>query len=83
MKQCSTCREEFADKFSFCPVDGTPLAENVEPAVNSSLPEREQPLYAQSSHADNSTPDAGEATLAAGGLVPATTEYHLTFLDDT
>jgi hypothetical protein len=26
MKFCSTCKEEFADKFSFCPVDGTPLA---------------------------------------------------------
>lgn len=25
MKRCSTCQEEFADKFSFCPVDGTPL----------------------------------------------------------
>lgn len=25
MKQCSTCQEEFADKFAFCPVDGTPL----------------------------------------------------------
>src|SRR4029453_16145740 len=25
MKFCSTCNEEFADKFSFCPVDGTPL----------------------------------------------------------
>ena len=25
MKFCSTCKEEFADKFSFCPVDGTPL----------------------------------------------------------
>jgi TonB family protein len=25
MKFCSTCHEEFADKFSFCPVDGTPL----------------------------------------------------------
>src|SRR5436190_6102634 len=25
MKVCSTCQEEFADKFSFCPVDGTPL----------------------------------------------------------
>jgi hypothetical protein len=41
MKQCSTCLEEFADKFSFCPVDGTPLAETVEPvAVISPLPER-------------------------------------------
>ena len=25
MKFCSTCKEEFADRFSFCPVDGTPL----------------------------------------------------------
>src|SRR4026208_1058133 len=25
MKFCSVCKEEFADKFSFCPVDGTPL----------------------------------------------------------
>src|SRR5215212_9121799 len=25
MKQCSVCQEDFADKFSFCPVDGTPL----------------------------------------------------------
>ena len=25
MKFCSTCQERFADKFSFCPVDGTPL----------------------------------------------------------
>ena len=36
MKFCSTCREEFADKFSFCPVDGTPLsavAEKVEESV--------------------------------------------------
>ena len=25
MKFCTRCEEEFADKFSFCPVDGTPL----------------------------------------------------------
>ncbi len=35
MKFCSTCKEEFADKFSFCPVDGTPLAVLVaEPVAN-------------------------------------------------
>jgi TonB family protein len=42
MKKCSTCQEEFADKFSFCPVDGTPLnalavqsptPENIAPAA--------------------------------------------------
>src|SRR5256714_15604423 len=25
MKFCNTCQEQFADRFSFCPVDGTPL----------------------------------------------------------
>src|SRR5262249_34974881 len=25
MKRCNACEEEFADKFSFCPVDGSPL----------------------------------------------------------
>ena len=25
MKRCNACDEEFEDKFSFCPVDGTPL----------------------------------------------------------
>ena len=25
MKFCTRCEEEFAEKFSFCPVDGTPL----------------------------------------------------------
>src|SRR5207253_1639959 len=33
MKQCSTCHEEFADKFSFCPVDGTPLASQAAKSV--------------------------------------------------
>ncbi|HEY0171720.1 MAG TPA: energy transducer TonB [Pyrinomonadaceae bacterium] len=36
MKQCAQCREEFADKFGFCPVDGTPLDVAVaEPALAS------------------------------------------------
>src|SRR6266702_2202552 len=26
MKLCNTCQEQFADRFSFCPVDGTPLS---------------------------------------------------------
>src|SRR5260370_26494633 len=26
MKCCSTCEEQFADRFSFCPVDGTPVS---------------------------------------------------------
>src|SRR5262247_4514232 len=34
MKFCSVCKEEFADKFSFCPVDGTPLTAASAPVVN-------------------------------------------------
>ena len=33
MKFCSACNEEFADKFSFCPVDGTPLTVVTPPAI--------------------------------------------------
>src|ERR1700737_1567280 len=40
MKFCSRCQEEFADKFSFCPVDGTPLglikADPAEPSITAS-----------------------------------------------
>src|SRR5712671_6086436 len=32
MKFCNTCQEQFADRFSFCPVDGTPLG--VAPATS-------------------------------------------------
>src|SRR4051794_30050101 len=38
MKFCSVCQEEFAEKFSFCPVDATPLtsaARVEEPSVTS------------------------------------------------
>src|SRR4026208_1653288 len=37
MKFCSKCKEEFADKFSFCPVDGTPLAAITPPVEDPSL----------------------------------------------
>ncbi|MDX6383479.1 MAG: periplasmic protein TonB [Blastocatellia bacterium] len=36
MKFCDTCQEQFADRFSFCPVDGTPLS--AVPAVPASAP---------------------------------------------
>src|ERR1041384_8014448 len=37
MKFCSVCKEEFADKFSFCPVDGTPLKAVTPPVEEPSL----------------------------------------------
>src|SRR5262245_53582117 len=43
MKFCTRCEEEFADKFSFCPVDGTPLSvvarQETEPSLTVSRPE--------------------------------------------
>ena len=37
MKFCSKCQEEFADKFSFCPVDGTPLTVATAPVMAAPL----------------------------------------------
>src|SRR5574338_164287 len=37
MKFCSVCKEEFADKFSFCPVDGTPLTAVTAPVEDPSV----------------------------------------------
>jgi TonB family protein len=73
MKFCSTCREEFADKFSFCPVDGTPLDSPVvetEPVIST-------PAF--SAPVSSGAPVIAAAT--AGAYVPRG-EYHVTFMDD-
>jgi TonB family protein len=89
MKQCSTCREEFADKFSFCPVDGTPLLmEQLDTPAEARQPlhETEQTVSSLPTSAESYAADAGEdvtvSTAASTALVPAH-EYHLTFVDDT
>ncbi|HEX8843555.1 MAG TPA: energy transducer TonB [Pyrinomonadaceae bacterium] len=87
MKQCSTCREEFADKFSFCPVDGTPLYEFAEVAPTVASPEQPQEFYtpppATQNFAANSS-DTWQAPAQAASSTPAhANEYHLTFVDDT
>ncbi|MFN2493230.1 MAG: energy transducer TonB [Pyrinomonadaceae bacterium] len=73
MKFCSTCKEEFADKFSFCPVDGTPLTELIsEPEPKLKSGSFSEPVI------------AGAPVLAAAGsarFVPHG-EYHLTMIDD-
>jgi TonB family protein len=74
MKFCSTCKEEFADKFSFCPVDGTPLSV----------------LVSEPKHKIVETPvipdqvDAGEPVLAGAGAgaMVVREEFHLTMIDD-
>ncbi len=77
MKFCSTCKEEFADKFSFCPVDGTPLnvlvsetEKNTDNSASGGVPiepiNADEPILA----------GAGSMALAPRG------EFHLTMIDD-
>jgi TonB family protein len=93
MKFCSVCEEEFADKFSFCPVDGTPLkpvASRVEdPSVTvardpSLTVSRDNQAPATESHWVK--PAASEPLYAvASGTSSALAlrdEYHLTIMDD-
>jgi len=48
MKFCSTCQEQFADRFSFCPVDGTPL--NAVAASTVAPPKASAPVDVESSY---------------------------------
>lgn len=75
MKFCSTCKEEFADKFSFCPVDGTPLAAPVAQPEIISSPAPSEPVM--------SVPLIASASVGSGSaaMVPRE-EFHLTFMDD-
>ena len=41
MKRCKACNEEFEDKFSFCPVDATPLNELAAALVSEDLTRRD------------------------------------------
>ena len=74
MKFCNTCEEQFADRFSFCPVDGTPLG--AVPATTVSAPATE----AESSYpvaetaypiADTAYPVADTATFQRATAVPS------------
>src|SRR5215207_3667895 len=89
MKHCPTCQEEFADKFGFCPVDGTPLGAPGEPPAapqasdESFVTEASTTAYSASS----AEPGGGatEATAAGAGVPPipgGRGEFHLTFLED-
>jgi TonB family protein len=86
MKFCSLCEEEFADKFSFCPVDGTPLTvvtpkvEDPSVTVASDQKPRIEVPFNQAE-----IPAESEPVYAAAGNSTAMVlrdEYHLTMLDD-
>jgi len=95
MKFCSVCKEEFADKFSFCPVDGTPLALISPPVEDPSLTvDRDPSVTVSRDHQPPAIQNAafsekrvesepvwvGSSTSSALALRD---EYHLTIMDDS
>ncbi|HKP36172.1 MAG TPA: TonB family protein [Pyrinomonadaceae bacterium] len=82
MKFCNTCQEEFADRFSFCPVDGTPLS--AAPSVSAPPPEPVAPVETVTAAPPRPeappTPIGRDYAAAASGNIG---EYHLTILEDT
>ena len=61
MKFCNSCQEQFADRFSFCPVDGTPLSAISAPTVapaNRSAPVDGEGSYPMSETVSQMTPKA-------------------------
>src|SRR5262245_34251858 len=95
MKFCSVCKEEFADKFSFCPVDGTPLSAVTPPVEEPSVTVDRDPsvtvsrdTVAESAAASiNQVPVESEpawvASTNTSSALVLRDEYHLTFLDDS
>jgi TonB family protein len=92
MKFCNTCQEQFADRFSFCPVDGTPLtaapapaapvAKSAEADIETSYPVSE-PVVKEAAPSTHSP--KVPVTIAASAAAPAGSmigEYHLTILED-
>ena len=94
MKFCTRCEEEFADKFSFCPVDGTPLTvvarQETEPSLTVSRTEPSVtvqkaavPATIASYAADIDEPQVAEPVYAASSALALREEYHLTIMDDS
>src|SRR5258708_7382708 len=90
MKFCDTCQEEIADRFSFCPVDGTPLsvvptaAVNAPPSeIEASYPVAETATFQRATVAPFQpaapAPVVQATARANTGLIG---EYHLTILED-
>lgn len=84
MKFCNTCQEEFADRFSFCPVDGTPLTAATVAAASQPAPaETVSPVdTVTAAPAAFAVPASISAAPAA---VPPSNigEFHLTILEDS
>ena len=93
MKFCSVCKEEFADKFSFCPVDGSPLAAVTPPVEDPSMTVNRDPsvTVSRDTVAESATAFNRESLGSDPVYVASTTssalalrdEYHLTIMDDS
>lgn len=83
MKECPTCHETFADRFAFCPTDGTPLPTNGFHPATAAAFETDETVE----HAAMPAGAASAATVAAGaaaagfGAMPRD-EFHLTMIRD-
>ena len=94
MKFCSVCEEEFADKFSFCPVDGTPLSVITpkvdEPSVtvasdpSVTISSDQKPRIEVPFNQANAPADSEPVYAAANNsnALVLRDEYHLTMLND-
>jgi TonB family protein len=89
MKFCNTCQEEFADRFSFCPVDGSPLS-----TAPAAIPREPAPVPVPEKVAPPETITAAPAAFEAPAAPPPTLssatahrenigEFHLTILEDS
>ncbi|MFL6212068.1 MAG: TonB family protein [Pyrinomonadaceae bacterium] len=92
MKRCPMCREEFAVKFRFCPVDGLPLVAGTPDALAVVFAETQLEQTSEQAHALNSLrSDVFDLADEHDGSLPPTptiiaapaqvrAEYHLTIL---
>jgi len=90
MKFCNTCQEQFAERFSFCPVDGTPLSTAPAPSVIAPAREIENSYPVAENEAYERVEESGffeaaapsRAGIAAAARATNIGEFHLTILED-
>jgi TonB family protein len=86
MKFCNTCQEQFADRFSFCPVDGTPLGASPATSVSASARDIETSYpVAETAVPKPSVSEPIYAAIPASSAAASASmigEYHLTILED-
>ncbi len=85
MKQCPTCREDFADKFGFCPVDGTPLDGHV--AAHEIPPQAADDSATHAASASSFSAESAEGSFdpeetVVSGATSGREELHLTILEE-